>query len=109
MKVKKEDLEQLTRQTAMAGTLALVLLTVTECPAKEVFEVMNDTLKRNEALRKELELKALIPDDLLSKFGDLFEISKLKAMLSAKAEQEAEKKSGIGFQMPSEVKNDLPN
>ena len=97
MKVKKADLENLTKSAAMAGTLALALLTVTECPEPKVFDAMTDMLKLNETLRKDLELKALIPAETLSEFDNLFVISKLKATLSEKAEQEAKKKAWNWF------------
>lgn len=100
MKVKKEDLEELTKDAAKLGMLALNILTMTGCPYPDMYEFVEKFEVKVDGLREQLGLEKLMPPEL----GEGL-LSKKVAEREALREIEATTKKpnrSIGFQIPSD-------
>jgi hypothetical protein len=104
MKVKKEALEGLTEKLAAVGSMSLLLLAATRCPEPGIYAEIEGYLRDNDALRKDLELKPLFPEEMLNGYfsGKIADVVKQVREMRAKMPM---KREPIGFHIPDKPKD----
>lgn len=95
-RVKREDLEILTQNAASTGALALSLMLASKCPIPELYEVVEDHLRHNERMRKDLGFAEAIPAEIISGH-----ISTKIGEIVAKMKTKVQEKGKVGFQIPT--------